>query len=112
MAYLRLTRDNKLSSDWANLSSDWANPVETPPFYGFPITTNLTSTLRRPEGRHPGAGTEPKGVPIPGLYAAGEMTGVFHHEYPPATSVLRSLTFGRIAGTNIARELAGAAVPA
>ena len=26
-------------------------------------------------------------------------------EYPPATSVLRSLTFGRIAGTAIAEKL-------
>ena len=50
------------------------------------------------------------GVPVPGLYAAGEMTGLCYHEYPPATSVLRSLTFGRIAGTNVAKALSGAAV--
>ena len=49
------------------------------------------------------------GVPIPGLYAAGEMTGLYYHEYTPATSVLRSLTFGRIAGTNVAKALSGAA---
>lgn len=48
-------------------------------------------------------------VPIPGLYAAGEMTGLFYNEYPPATSVLRSLTFGRLAGTKIAQELGKAA---
>ena len=49
------------------------------------------------------------GVPIPGLYAAGEMTGLYYHEYPPATSVLRSLTFGRIAGENVAKALSGTA---
>ena len=33
------------------------------------------------------------------------MTGLFYNEYPPATSVLRSLTFGRLAGTEIAQNL-------
>lgn len=42
-------------------------------------------------------------VLIPGLHAAG-LTGLFYHEYPPATSALRSLTFGRIAGTAIAKS--------
>jgi len=44
-------------------------------------------------------------VPIPGLWAAGEMTGLFYNEYPPATSCLRSMTFGRLAGTEIAQNL-------
>lgn len=33
------------------------------------------------------------------------MTGLFYNEYPPATSVLRSLTFGRLCGTEIAQHL-------
>lgn len=45
------------------------------------------------------------GVPIPNLYAAGELSGLFYNEYPPATSVLRSLTFGRLAGMAAANEL-------
>lgn len=44
-------------------------------------------------------------MPIPGLWAAGEMTGLFYNEYPPATSCLRSMTFGRLAGAEIARNL-------
>jgi tricarballylate dehydrogenase len=36
--------------------------------------------------------------PIPGLYAAGEITGHFHGTAPNAVSVLRALVFGRIAG--------------
>jgi len=44
-------------------------------------------------------------VPIPGLWAAGEMTGLFYNEYPPATSCLRSMTFGRLAGLEIAQNL-------
>lgn len=44
-------------------------------------------------------------VPIPGLWAAGEMTGLFYNEYPPATSCLRSMTFGRLAGAEIADKV-------
>lgn len=35
---------------------------------------------------------------IPGLYAAGETMGIFYGLYTAATSVLRGLVFGRIAG--------------
>ncbi len=44
------------------------------------------------------------GAPIPGLYAAGEITGHFYGTAPNAVSVLRAFVFGRIAG----REAAGA----
>lgn len=33
------------------------------------------------------------------------MTGLFYNEYPPATSCLRSMTFGRLAGLEIAQNL-------
>ena len=38
------------------------------------------------------------GAPIPGLYAAGEITGHFHATAPNSVSVLRAFVFGRIAG--------------
>ena len=89
--------------------SNWANPIETPPFYGFPMTANLTFTYGGIKTDTDARVLSTNGVPIPGLYAAGEMTGLYYHEYPPATSVLRSLTFGRVAGTNIAKALSEAA---
>ena len=36
--------------------------------------------------------------PIPGLYAAGEITGHFHGTAPNAVAVMRALVYGRIAG--------------
>jgi tricarballylate dehydrogenase len=35
---------------------------------------------------------------MPGLYAAGEITGHFYGTAPNAVAVLRALVFGRIAG--------------
>jgi tricarballylate dehydrogenase len=42
------------------------------------------------------------GTPIPGLYAAGEIVGLYYHEYPAGTSVLKAVSFGRIAGEHAA----------
>ena len=100
--------DGKSATGIEPPKSNWANPIETPPFYGFPMTANLTFTYGGIKTDTDARVLSTNGVPIPGLYAAGEMTGVFYHEYPPATSVLRSLTFGRIAGTNVAKALSGA----
>jgi predicted oxidoreductase len=38
------------------------------------------------------------GRPIPGLYAAGEITGPFYATAPNAVAILRAFVFGRIAG--------------
>ena len=43
---------------------------------------------------------------IRGLYGAGEMTGLYFESYAGSTSVMRSITFGRIAGRNAIREVA------
>lgn len=36
--------------------------------------------------------------PIPGLFAAGEITGHFHGTAPNAVAMLRAIVFGRVAG--------------
>ena len=40
---------------------------------------------------------------IPGIYAAGEVTGgFFYHNYPAGSSLTRCAVFGEIAGKNAA----------
>lgn len=39
------------------------------------------------------------GKVIPGLYTAGEITGLYYTNYARSTSVMRGAVFGRIAGT-------------
>ncbi|MOA61474.1 Fumarate reductase flavoprotein subunit precursor [compost metagenome] len=48
------------------------------------------------------------GDPISGLYAAGETVGIYYGNYTGATSVLKGLVFGRIAGDTAARARATA----
>ncbi|KAH7070992.1 tricarballylate dehydrogenase [Paraphoma chrysanthemicola] len=97
--------DGKATKDLSSEKSNWANPIATPPYYGYPVTSHLTFTYGGVKTNTDAQVLSTNGVPIPGLWAAGELTGLFYNEYPPATSVLRSLTFGRLAGTRIAENL-------
>ncbi|KAK5698824.1 hypothetical protein LTR97_006472 [Elasticomyces elasticus] len=84
---------------------NWANPIIKAPFYGYPMTSHLTFTYGGVKTDLNARVLSTNDVPIPGLWAAGEMTGLFYNEYPPATSCLRSMTFGRLAGLEIAGNL-------
>ncbi|MHA6620720.1 FAD-dependent oxidoreductase [Pseudonocardia sp. DLS-67] len=84
--------------------SNWAVPIETPPFLGIPLVTDIVFTYG---GIATDAGArvvDAAGNPVPGVYAAGECTGIYHHKYPGATSVMRGLVFGRAAGIAAAQE--------
>jgi tricarballylate dehydrogenase len=92
--------------------SNWAFPLDSPPFIAYPLTCAITFTFGGIRTDSSARVVTPNGTPIPRLYAAGEVTGLYYHEYPAGTSVLRSVTFGRIAGARAASEarvgLAGA----
>jgi succinate dehydrogenase/fumarate reductase flavoprotein subunit len=100
--------DGKETTGIAPPKSNWAHPIAQPPFSGFPMTTHLTFTFGGLKVDRDGRVLSTNDIAIPGLYAAGEITGLFYHEYPPATSVLRSNTFGRVIGTQLAKQAAAA----
>ncbi len=87
--------------------SNWAFPLERPPYIGYPLTCAITFTFGGVRTDSLARVLTPSGTVIPGLYAAGEVTGLYYHHYPAGTSVLRSATFGRIAGTHAAQARAG-----
>lgn len=99
--------DGKSTTGLKPNKTNWASPISKAPFYGFPCTSNLTFTYGGVKTDLHSRVVSTNDIPIPGLYASGEMTGLFYNEYPPATSCLRSMTFGRIAGTEIAEKLNG-----
>ncbi|HET7139770.1 MAG TPA: FAD-dependent oxidoreductase [Arthrobacter sp.] len=86
------------------VKSNWARPLTEGPFFAYPqicanvftfggVKTDLDSRVVTSDGH-----------PISGLYGAGEMTGLYYEAYAGSTSVMRSITFGRIAGRNAARS--------
>ncbi|MFM6848160.1 MAG: FAD-dependent oxidoreductase [Terrabacter sp.] len=82
--------------------SNWAKPIRSGPFIAYPIMCANVFTFG---GLKVDAGSrviDRDGRAIPGLYAAGEMTGLYYSNYTGSTSVLRGATFGRIAGADAA----------
>jgi tricarballylate dehydrogenase len=79
--------------------SNWAFPLHKPPFFAFPLAGAVVYTFG---GLHTDLEARVSGAngPIPGLYAAGEITGHFYASAPNAVAVMRALVFGRIAGRN------------
>ncbi len=77
--------------------SNWARALDRPPFLAWPLVGAIAYTFG---GIATNANAEVLGAGgvIPGLYAAGEITGHFHGSAPNAVAVLRALVFGRIAG--------------
>jgi tricarballylate dehydrogenase len=103
------TLDGKATSGITPPKTNWAQPIERPPFVGYPITCAICFTFGGVRTDSSARVVSPAGAPIPGLYAAGELTGVFYHHYPVGTSVLRGLTFGRLAGAHAATVAAAVA---
>ncbi|QIW99722.1 hypothetical protein AMS68_005240 [Peltaster fructicola] len=100
-----LKLDGKATTGLKPDKTNWAMKIEKAPFYGYPMTPNLTFTYGGLKTDLHARVLSTHGAPIPGLWAAGELTGLFYNEYPPATSCLRSMTFGRLAGKEIAENL-------
>ncbi|MEE1824750.1 FAD-binding protein [Streptomyces sp. BE20] len=94
--------DGKHTVGLTPAKSNWATPLDTAPFIGIPVTAAICFTYGGVRTDLDGRVVTPSGTAIPGLYAAGEATGLFYHAYPPATSVLRSLVFGRRAAHHVA----------
>ena len=82
--------------------SNWAFALDSPPFIAYPLTCAICFTFGGVRTDSSARVVSPSGTPIPGLYAAGEVTGLYYHEYPVGTSVIRGITFGRIAGAHAA----------
>lgn len=78
--------------------SNWARPIEQGPFAAYPIMAANVFTFGGLKVDASSRVVDRDGRAIPGLYAAGEMTGLYYSNYVGSTSVLRGATFGRIAG--------------
>ncbi len=83
--------------------SNWATPLVEGPFHAYPIISANVFTFGGLKVDAEGRVVNLDGAPIPGLYAAGEIIGMYFGTYTGATSVLKGLVFGRLAGTDAAR---------
>ena len=85
--------------------SNWANRLDTPPFEAYGVTCGITFTFGGLHVDSAARVTGEDGVPMPGLYAAGELVGgLFYFNYPGGTGLTSGAVFGRTAGRNAAGE--------
>ena len=79
--------------------SNWANPIETPPFYAYPVTCGITFTFGGLRADPAARVLDDSGAVIGGLYVCGEMLGgLFSRNYPGGSGLTAGLVFGRRAG--------------
>jgi tricarballylate dehydrogenase len=86
--------------------SNWTRAIVEPPFLAWPLVGAVAYTFGG-LATNERAEVLREGKPVPGLYAAGEITGHFHATAPNAVSVLRAFVFGRIAGLRAVEFLRG-----
>jgi tricarballylate dehydrogenase len=78
--------------------SNWARAIAKPPFLAWPLVGAIAYTFGGVATDEHARVLRDDGLPIPGLFAAGEITGHFYGTAPNSVAVLRALVFGRIAG--------------
>jgi tricarballylate dehydrogenase len=95
--------DGRATTGLAINKTNWANPIDTPPFHAYHVTTGVTFTFGGIKVTPEAAVESSYGGTIDGLYAAGEMVGgLFYGNYASGTGLMSGATFGRLAGTNAA----------
>ena len=82
--------------------SNWATPLVEAPFHAYPIISSNVFTFGGLKVDSEARVLNSDGEPIPGLYAAGEIIGTYYGNYTGATSVLKGMVFGRLAGADAA----------
>lgn len=92
-------KDGKHTVGISPAKSNWAQPIDTPPFVGFPVTCGITFTFGGVRIDPDARVLDTAGRAIPGLFAAGELVGgLFHFNYPGGSGLTAGSVFGRRAG--------------
>jgi tricarballylate dehydrogenase len=85
--------------------SNWAVPLTRGPFRAYPITAGVTFTFGGVQVDTQARVINTTDEPIEGLYASGDVIGLFFHNYPSCTGQTRNAVFSYLAGRNAAAML-------
>ncbi len=81
--------------------SNWARPIVKAPFKAWPIIAANCFTFGGLKINSKAQVLNMDGEVIPGLYAAGEVAGIYHRIYTGSTSVMRGAITGKLAGEDL-----------
>ena len=88
--------------------SHWARPIDTPPFYGYPLRPGITFTYMGVAVNKQCQVLFGEDTPSPNIFAAGEMMSgnILGKGYLAGFGMTIGTVFGRIAGREAARAIA------
>jgi tricarballylate dehydrogenase len=90
--------DGKAARGLAIPKSNWAIRIDEPPFRAYPVTCGITFTFGGLDINERAQVMSTIDQPIKGLFASGDIVGLFFHNYPSFTGQTRNAVFGRLAG--------------
>jgi tricarballylate dehydrogenase len=96
--------DGKATSGLALPKSNWACRIAAPPFRAYPVTGGITFTFGGVAVDQHAQVINTIDQPIKGLFASGDIVGLFFHNYPSFTGQTRNAVFGRLAGKSAVEE--------
>jgi tricarballylate dehydrogenase len=102
--YDPLALDGLATCDIAPPKSNWARPIDRAPYHAYPMISSNVFTFGGLKIDPMARVLNRDGDVIPGLYAAGEVVGMYYRNYTGATSVMKGAVFGRIGGDHAARR--------
>src|SRR3546814_651071 len=92
--------DGKCTTGIMPRKSNWAMPLSEPPFRAYPITAGVTFTFGGLQLNGKAQVLNTANQPIRGLFASGDVVGLFFHNYPSCTGQTRNAVFSMVAGRN------------
>lgn len=78
--------------------SNWAVPLVDPPFRAYPISAGITFTFGGVQVNEKAQVLNTSNRPIRGLFASGDVIGLFYHNYPSCSGQTRNAVFSYLAG--------------
>jgi len=95
--------DGKCTVGIVPKKSNWAIRIDEPPFRAYPVTGGITFTFGGLQINQNAQVLNTSGTPVKGLYASGDIIGLFFHNYPSCTGQTRNVVFSRLAGKHCSK---------
>jgi len=101
-------RDGKCTTGLNPEKSNWASPIDAPPFQAYAVACGITFTYGGLKVNPQCGVLTADDTAIPGLWAAGELTGgFFYHNYPSGSGLMRGSITGHVAATEAVKYIKG-----
>lgn len=97
-------RDGRSTQGISPPKSNWAQRIDTPPYRAYAVTAGITFTFGGLKITERAEVVRAAGGVIRGLYASGDIVGLFYHNYAAGSGQTRNVVFSRLAGKHAATK--------